>query len=100
MAVEVFKDGKSSLIDPEFLNDHLNAGWSVEDPRAETPAQPGIVLLNQSNPLPKLTIAPDTSLSDLSALNPANSKQAAAPIAQIGKAKNAPKRKYTRRASA
>jgi hypothetical protein len=44
MAVEVFKDGKSALIEPEHLQNHLAAGWSVEDPNAPRP--PGLRILN------------------------------------------------------
>lgn len=39
MAVQVFKDGKSVLIDPSALQRHLASGWSVDDPNA-TPAKP------------------------------------------------------------
>lgn len=45
MAVQVFKDGASTFIDPIALQDHLNAGWSVNDPNAPLP--PGIKIINE-----------------------------------------------------
>ena len=39
MAVQVFKDGKSILVEPEALSRHIAVGWSVDDPVLEsTPA--------------------------------------------------------------
>ena len=36
MAVQIFKDGKCTYIEPDSLLHHLNAGWSLEDTSAPT----------------------------------------------------------------
>lgn len=45
MAVQVFKDGTSTFVEPAHLQNHLDAGWSVNDPSA--PAPQGISVINQ-----------------------------------------------------
>jgi hypothetical protein len=32
MATQLFKDGQSILIDPEYIQGHIDAGWSFDDP--------------------------------------------------------------------
>lgn len=48
MSVQVFKDGKSELVEPEALEGCLLNGWSVIDPDAPLPA--GIYIINQKPP--------------------------------------------------
>jgi hypothetical protein len=41
MAVEVFKNGRSALVDPKNLQNHLQAGWSLEEsPKEPEPVEP------------------------------------------------------------
>lgn len=37
MAVWVYKDEESALINPKSLQAHIEAGWSIEEPKAEEP---------------------------------------------------------------
>jgi len=37
MAVRIFKDGESILVEPKSLQAHLQTGWSVENPDRPTP---------------------------------------------------------------
>lgn len=48
MSVQVFKDGKSELVEPDALEGCLLNGWSVVDPDAPLPS--GITIINQKAP--------------------------------------------------
>ena len=46
MAVEVFKNGRSALVDPKNLQNHLQAGWSLEEsPKESEPVEPEVEVL-------------------------------------------------------
>jgi hypothetical protein len=47
VAVELFKHGKSTLVEPEYLDSMIDQGWSVIDPSAPAALPPGMVMINQ-----------------------------------------------------
>jgi hypothetical protein len=63
MAVQVFKDGRNEFIDPADLQNHLAAGWTVEDPNAPLPK--GITIINPKPEGEPHVVVPPISPSDL-----------------------------------
>lgn len=47
MAVEIFKDGQSMLIDGD-VKGYIAQGWSLDDPNAPLPQ--GVTIINQKEP--------------------------------------------------
>jgi hypothetical protein len=63
MAVQVFKDGRNEFIDPLHLQNHLDAGWSVDDPDAPLPQ--GITIINQKPEGEPHVVVPPITPSEL-----------------------------------
>jgi hypothetical protein len=47
MATQVFKDGTCVYIEPQDIQNHLNAGWSLDDPNLPKQMPKGIEVINQ-----------------------------------------------------
>jgi hypothetical protein len=47
MATQVFKDGQSIFINPFDVQNHLDTGWSLDDPNLPKVLPAGIEIINQ-----------------------------------------------------
>ena len=43
MAVQLFKDGQVVYVEPSSLQNHLNVGWSLDDPDAKPVKHPEVI---------------------------------------------------------
>jgi hypothetical protein len=50
MAIQLFKDSEVAYIEPHDLQNHLDAGWSLDDPDAPKTLPAGIEIINQKAP--------------------------------------------------
>jgi hypothetical protein len=61
MATQLFKDGEVVWIGPFDIQNHLEQGWSLEDPNAPKKLPAGIEIINQKEP--EIVIADDIPIA-------------------------------------